>query len=100
MLMMIVLIFKVELTNIIAKVIAQIKANPNIDKIVVSKVEWLLIKREIGKMSNVRTDKRPTGTLKSNPWLYSDQAAWDTMFKQKRDHAQVYIMGKLVTWEN
>lgn len=86
------------MTNMIAKVIAEIKSDPDIDKILVSKVEWLLIKREIGKMSNVRPNKRPTGTLKSNPWLYSDQAAWDAIFKQKRDYAQVYIMGKLVTY--
>ena len=87
------------MTNVIAKVIEQVKANPDIDKILVSKVEWLLIKREIGKMSRVRPDKRPTGTLKNNPWLYSDQAAWDANFKMKRDYAPVYIMGKLVTWE-
>ncbi len=87
------------MTNIVGRIVKQIKDDPEVDRIVVSKVEWLLIKREIGKLSNVRPNKRPTGTLKNNPWLYSDQAAWDAMFKQKRDYAQVYIMGKLVTWE-
>lgn len=87
------------MTNITTKVIEQIKANPSLDEIKVTKIEWLLIKREIRKMSRVLPNKRPTGTIRNNPWLYSDQALWDMNFKQWRDYTPVYIMGKLVTWE-
>lgn len=86
------------MTSIIPQIVDQIKRNPHINKVVVSKVEWLLIKREIRRVSFVRPDKRPTGTIKNNPWLISDQQLWDANFKHMRDYTPVQTMGRPVTY--
>lgn len=86
------------MTSVIPQIVDQIKRNPHINRIVVSKVEWLFIKREIGKMSFIRPNKRPIGDIKSNPWLYSDQMFWDANFKHMRDITPVEIIGRPVTY--
>lgn len=86
------------MTNIIPQIVDQIKRNPHIKRVIVSKIEWLLIKREIRNLSNVRPNKRPTGTIKNNPWLKSDQELWDANFKYWRDYTPIEIMGRPVIY--
>ena len=88
------------MTNIIPQIVDQLNRNPHINRIIVSKVEWLLIKREIRKMSRILPSKRPTGNIRNNPWLYSDQELWDMNFKNWRDYTPVNIMGRMVEYRD
>lgn len=85
------------MTNIIPQILDQLKRNPHINRIKVSKVEWLLIKRELRRMTFVRPSKRPIAG-KNNPWLKSDQMLWDMQFKTWRDYTPVSIMGIVVKY--
>lgn len=83
------------MTDIIPQILDQIKRNPHINKIRVKKVEWLLIKREIRKMSRVKPSKRP---IYGPPFGNVDKELWDANFKYMRDITPVYIMNIPVTY--
>lgn len=82
--------------QIIPQITDAIKRHPNINKIITSKIEWLLIKREIRKLSAIKPSKRPTY---GPPFGDIDRDLWDMNFKQMRDFTPVYIMGRPVYYE-
>jgi len=80
---------------IIDQIVDQIKRNPHIKQVRVSKIEWLLIKREIRRMTFVRPDKRPTY---GGPYGDVDRALWDANFKHWRDVTPIRILGRPVEY--
>lgn len=83
------------MTNIVPQIIDQIRKHPHINRVTVSKVEWLLIKREIRKSMFVRPSKRPTY---GGPFGNINRELWDANFKHMRDCTPVSIIGRPVEY--
>lgn len=85
------------MTTIARQIVEAIHRNNSINIVIVSKVEWLLIKREIGRMAMIKREKRPTY---GPPYGDLDRMLWDNNFKIWRDYAAVSILGRPVIYRS
>lgn len=78
--------------NIIGEIAAAIQRNPKINRVFVSKLEHAKIRREITKMTFLRSSPRPTY---GPPFGDVDRQIWDAA-KAMRRLAEIRIMGRTV----